>query len=108
MLDTIEKDKRRTDSLTNQLKHKEAWNISYKYSSILMKKIDSEDIYEIYEICFSIYHQYLNELKYKKLNMKKNYTQIWGTMINTLIKGNNGIKGPIHILHQTNQQRIHK
>jgi hypothetical protein len=105
MLDTIEKDKRRTDSLINQLQNYESWSISYKYSSLLIKKIDSEDIYEI---CFTVYRQYLNELKYKKLNMKKNYTQIWETMINTLIKGNNGIKGPIHILHQTNQQRIHK
>ena len=49
MKDTIEKDKRRTDSLTNQLKYKESWNISYKYSSILMKNIDNENIYEI---CF--------------------------------------------------------
>lgn len=104
MKDTIEKDKRRTDSLTNQLKYKESWNISYKYSSILMKNINNENIYEI---CLTIYHQYLNELKFKDLNMKRNYTQIWETMINTILKGNE-VRGPIHILHQTNQQRIHK
>ena len=104
MKDTIEKDKRRTISYDNQLKYKESLNISYKYSSILMKKIDNENIYEI---CLTIYHQYLNELKFKDLNMKRNYTQIWGTMINKILKGNE-VRGPIHILHQTNQQRIHK
>ena len=104
MKDTIEKDKRRTISYVNQLKYKESWNISYKYSSILMKNINSENIYEI---CLTIYHQYLNELKFKGLNMKRNYTQIWETMINTILKGNE-VRGPIHILHQTNQQRIHK
>ena len=103
MKDTIEKDKRRTISYVNQLKYKESWNISYKYSSILMKNIDNENIYEI---CLTIYHQYLNELKFKDLNMKRNYTQIWETMINTIrvCKGNE--ISSIRLLHQTNCQRV--
>tara|TARA_A100001037_G_C14990437_1_gene562343 strand:+ start:95 stop:406 length:312 start_codon:yes stop_codon:yes gene_type:complete len=101
MKNTIEKDKRRNKSYSNKSNYKEAWNISHKYSSYLIKHIDNENLYEI---CHTIYHQYLNELNNKKLIKSKNYLQVWETMINTVNK-NTEIKPSIRILYQTSCQR---
>ena len=100
MKDTINKDKRRIQSIHDQNNYYEAWNVSYKYSSYLIKKINHKDIHIL---CYNIYNQYMNELKNKKINNKnqsKKYIQIWNTMINTLFKQN--IKKSINLLHLTN------
>ena len=105
-MDTINKDKRRNKSQIIQNNYFEAWKLSYKYSTILLKKINHEDIYLL---CFSIHEDYLNELKNKKIiksnkgNKNKNYIQVWNTMLNSMIKNHN--ISSINLLQQTSQQR---
>jgi len=98
----IYKDKNRNNSKLIENNYYEAWNISYKYSSILLKKISHEDIFLL---CFSIHKQYLNELKNKKINYNKdkNYIQVWNTMINSMKKNYN--LSSIRLLQQTSVQR---
>ena len=92
-------------SLMNEKqKYHEAWKISKKYTIILM---DHEKDNKFFDIASSIYSQYLAELKDKKLSLKKNYIQVWETMINTV---NHNIKedvcrAAIKLLHQTSIQR---
>ena len=98
----INKDKRRYNSMIIQNDYYDAWKISYKYSSILLKRISHEDIYFL---CFSIHKTYLNELKHKKINcnQNKNYIQVWNTMINSMKKNYN--LSSIRLLQQTSQQK---
>lgn len=82
-----------------------AWNISLKYSTILMDHYESDDFFDI---VYNIYDEYLSELKRKQINLKgKNYLQIWETMIKTQIRNpKRDIRvGAIKVLHQTNVQR---
>jgi predicted DNA-binding protein (UPF0278 family) len=92
--------------LNKQLKYKEAWNISKKYTTIL---IEHENKNEHLDIAANIYYQYISELKYKDIDVrvKNNYIQSWNTMINTV---NNNPKinvkrASIKLLHQTSVQR---
>lgn len=102
MKDTISVNKRRSLAYLQKENYDECWNISHKYSSILMKNIDSSDLYTL---CCSVYGQYLTELKSKNLQLKgKNYIQVWSTMLNTVRKGETEKLG-IRLLHQTNCQR---
>jgi len=87
-------------------KTKEAWKISKKYTNIL---IDHENKNEYLNIAGNIHHQYISELKYKGIDIRKknNYIQVWDTMVNTV---NNNPKigvqrGSIKLLHQTSVQR---
>ena len=85
--------------------YQEGWKISAKYSTILM---DHEDRNEYFEIVSNVYHQFISELKVKKIpHVDKNYIQIWDTMLNT-VQNNPKIhvcRGAIKLLHQTNVQR---
>ena len=85
--------------------YQEGWKISTKYSTILM---DHEDRNEYFEIAPNVYHQFISELKVKKIpHVNKNYIQIWDTMLNT-VQNNPKIhvcRGAIKLLHQTNVQR---
>ena len=107
MKDTISVNKRRSLAYLPKENYDECWNISHKYSSILMKNIDSNDLYSL---CCSVYGQYLTELKSKNLQLKdknhniKNYIQVWSTMLNTVRRGEAEKLG-IRLLHQTNCQR---
>ena len=107
MKDTISVNKRRRISYGKKENYNECWKISLKYSSILMKNINSDDLYNI---CCSIYGQYITELKSKNLQLKdkhnniKKYIQVWETMVNTVRKGEIE-KQAIRLLHQTNCQR---
>tara|TARA_Y100001958_G_C20706004_1_gene209883 strand:- start:9 stop:338 length:330 start_codon:yes stop_codon:yes gene_type:complete len=107
MRDTISVNKRRNEAYLQKEYHDECWDISHKYSSILMKNLNSGDLYTI---CCSVYGQYLTELKSKRLQSKdkkgriKNYIQVWSTMLNTVRKGEVE-KQAIRLLHQTNCQR---
>ena len=107
MKDTISVNKRRRVAYNQKANYDECWKISRKYSSILMKNINSVDLYNI---CCSIYGQYITELKSKNLQLKdkcnniKKYIQVWETMINTVRKGEID-KQAIRLLHQTNCQR---
>lgn len=92
--------------LNKKLKYKEAWNISKKYTTIL---IEHENKNEHLDIAANIHYQYISELKYKGIDtkVKNNYIQVWNTMINTV---NNNPKinvqrGSIKLLHQTSVQR---
>lgn len=104
---TININKRRRLEYNQKENYDECWNVSHKYSSILMKNINSGDLYNI---CCSIYGQYLTELKSKKLQLRdkkcnnKKYIQVWLTMLNTVRKGEIENQA-IRLLHQTNCQR---
>tara|TARA_B100000900_G_scaffold131298_1_gene111070 strand:+ start:1189 stop:1509 length:321 start_codon:yes stop_codon:yes gene_type:complete len=102
LANTLEKDRRRTFSYHQEWVNNECWKTSLKYSNMLVKNIDSNDIYSI---SASIYGQYMSELQSKGLPMEnKNYIQVWSTMINTIKKGNHSMMA-IKLLHQTNCQR---
>ena len=83
----------------------EGWNLSKKYSSIL---IDHENNNEYFVLAANIYHQYISELRLKNIpHVGKNYVQVWETMLNTLEKNPKipVCRGSIKLLHQTNCQR---
>ena len=108
-MNTINKDKRRSNSQFNEKNYYEAWKLSYKYSTFLLKKINHEDIYLL---CFSIHEEYLNELKNKKIiksnkgDQNENYIQVWKTMLNSMKKNYN--ISSIRLLQQTSQQRNYR
>lgn len=86
-------------------KVRDAWNISLKYSTILMDNSKNDNFFNIY---FSIYEEYLSELKRKRINFEdKNYFKIWETMVNTQLRNlkRDVRAGSIKLLHQTNIQR---
>ncbi len=92
--------------MKDNLKVKEAWNISKKYSKILM---NHEDNNKHLSMCFAIHSQFLNELKDKKIpsTPTKNYIQCWNTLLHTLLR-NDKIsvqRSSIKLLHQTNIQK---
>jgi len=90
--------------MNHQIKNKEAWKVSKKYSEILINNLDKDILIFSYEI----YKQYINELKFKKILYKdRKYNQVWITMLNTISKNPNYKKciSSIRILHQTNIQR---
>jgi len=92
----------------NRDKIHEGWNISKKYSTILM---EHENENEYFQIAPNIYHQFVSELKVKNIPyINKNYLQVWETMLNTLNKNPkiNVCRGSIKLLHQTNVQRSTK
>lgn len=102
LLNTSDKDKRRTQAYHQKWLHDECWRASLKYSSQLNKNINNKDLTNL---CHSIYGQYINELQSRGLPMKnKNYIQIWTTMLNTVNKGEHS-RMAIKLLHQTNVQR---
>jgi len=98
---TLKKDKRRSEAFNQERINNQCWEASLKYSNMLIKNIDSKDLYSI---SASIYGQYMGELKSRSLPMEnKNYTQIWTTMLNSIKRGNHS-RMAIKLLHQTNCQ----
>jgi hypothetical protein len=98
--------KQRENEFNKKQKYKNAWTISNKYSSILM---EHENKNEHLDIAPNIHYQYMSELKYKGIDIRKknNYIQVWDTMINTV---NNNPKidvqrSSVKLLHQTSVQR---
>ena len=106
-MNTIEKDKRREYETGLQNKYHEGWLLSLKYSNILMDNIDSKNLYLI---CSSIHGEFTHQLKINGLNdnNKKNYIQVWDTMLNTVYdkKNKNNPKSAVKLLQQTSQQRV--
>ena len=101
LTNTLTKDRRRTEAFNLKWINGECWKTSLKYSNMLIKNIDSNDLYSISS---SIYGQYMSELQSKGLPIKdKKYMQVWSTMINTVKKGNHS-RAAIKLLHQTNLQ----
>ena len=97
------KDKKRMLSLQYDKDNKEIWNISLKYSTILMNNKSKLDT-----IFSSVYGEYINELKMKKLNHNnKNlkHIMIWETLSNNLKKIHNDHMLSLQILHLTNIYR---
>lgn len=101
-MNTLQKDLRRTVSYQKEWENAECWNISLKYSKLLVKNINSS---ELYSLCLGIYSQYVKELNSRNLPYKnKNYLQVWETMVNTVKKGEKS-RQAVKLLHQTNSQR---
>ena len=101
LANTLEKDKRRNDAFNQKLVRDECWKASLKYSNMLVKNIDSDDLYSI---SASIYGQYTSELQSRRLPMKnKTHIQVWTTMLNTVKRGEHS-KMAIKLLNQTNLQ----
>jgi len=104
IVNTLTKDKRRTEAFNIKWEHDECWKTSLKYSSQLNKNINNKDLTNL---CYSIYGQYINELQSRNLYKEnKNYIQIWQTMINTVKRDEHTHMG-IKLLHQTNLQHSH-
>ena len=104
-MNTIKKDNRRFFEQNIQNQYRVGWLLSLKYSKLLMDNIDSNDLYNV---CCSIKGEYFQELRYNKLNLNKNYCQVWDTMLNTVLnkKNKNNPKPAVRLLHQTNVQRV--
>jgi|TARA_Y100000389_G_C17394230_1_gene481639 hypothetical protein len=90
--------------MNDKQKYREAWNISKKYTSILM---EHEKGNEFFQLAPFIHAQFISELKLKKFRLNKNYVHVWDTMINTLNKNDkeNVCRGAMKLLHQTSVQR---
>jgi hypothetical protein len=100
-MNTFKKDLRRNVSYQKEWENAECWNLSLKYSKLLVKNINSS---ELYSLCLGIYSQYVKELNSRNLPYKnKNYLQVWETMINTVKKDEKSIQA-VKLLHQTNRQ----
>ena len=94
-----------SNELIIKKKYYEAWEISKKYSKIL---IDHENNNESFLIVNNTYHQYISELKVKNIPHKnKNYIYVWETMLNTIEKNMDidVCRASIKILYQTSIQR---
>tara|TARA_B100000212_G_C27335961_1_gene516840 strand:- start:892 stop:1215 length:324 start_codon:yes stop_codon:yes gene_type:complete len=105
MTNTIRKDKRRKIAFLEKENYNEAWKVSLKYSSFLMRYCERAVLErDVYGLCCSLYGQYMNELKDKQLLLNRNYVQIWDTMLNTVKKGEK-VDMAVKLLHQTNVQR---
>ena len=108
MKDTIHKNKRRQVAFNDYNKYIHSWNLSYKYSKILINNINDPNLFLL---CLSTYGEYIKSVKklYKTKNiMDRNFIQIWETMINTVRKGEDNMKFSIRLLHQTNIQHIYQ
>jgi hypothetical protein len=97
---------KRQNKYDKKKRYKEAWNVSKKYTSIL---IDHENKNEHLDIAANIHYQYISELKYKGIDTRKknNYIQVWDTMTNTVSNNPkiNVQRASIKLLHQTSVQR---
>ena len=63
---------------------------------------------DYFSIALNIYHQFISELKLKKIpHQEKNYVQIWETMTNTIMNNPkvDVCRAAIKLLHQTSVQR---
>ena len=89
-------------------KYLEGWYISKKYTEILMEHSEND---KNLGMCFSIYGQYMNELKNKRIPLDKkiNYIQCWDTLLNTILKNSkiNVQRCALKLLHQTSVQRAY-
>ena len=98
----------RNSEMNNFNNVKEVWNISKKYTTILMDNQNNDNFIDMF---YTIHAQFLSELKNKRLNRnnKKNYIKLWNTVLNT-IHNNSKLtakRGAIKLLHQTNVQRCY-
>lgn len=96
----------REKDLNKQRKYRLGWEISKKYTDILM--FNSKDDKNL-GMCFAIHSQFMNELKNRNVprGKKINYVQCWDTLLNTLLKNPkvNVQRGALKLLHQTSVQR---
>jgi len=96
----------RSKEQNNKRLYKEGWNISMKYTEILMEHSKND---RNLSMCFAIHGQYMNELKNKRIprDKKINYIQCWDTLLNTLLKNPNinVQRSSLRLLHQTSVQR---
>ena len=99
---------KRTREMNNFNNVKQVWEISKKYSIILMNNQKNDNFIDMF---YTIHGQFLSEIRNKKFdyNSKKNYIKLWNTVLNT-IHNNPKItvkRGAIKLLHQTNVQRCY-
>ena len=97
----------RDSEYVRQYNVKKAWNSSLKYSKLLLKKINNNDMIYYNDI----HRQYITELKSNKISLLKSnkYIRIWNNFLNTLKKNYfkdsdksyANIVNSIYILHYT-------
>ena len=77
---------KKIDEYTRQDTVEKAWNISLRYSKLLLNKITNNKV--DYDYCNDIYKQYIIELKSNKISVLKNkrYIKRWDDYMNTLNK----------------------
>jgi len=106
MVNTTFKDKQRSLENSHYNTHLKTWELSLKYSTILMSNINTSNLYSL---CISTTDEYIKSVKklYKNKNvMDRNFIQIWKTMLNTVKHGKN-MKSCIRLLHHTNLNNIY-
>ena len=76
----------RENEYNRQYAVEKAWNISLKYSKLLLKKNNNNNL--DYNYCCDTYNQYIIELKSNRISLlkKKIYIQQWDNFMNTLNK----------------------
>lgn len=103
-------DSNREREVINQKLHFELWDLSKKYTTILMNHLkDSYNNEHLQELSNSIYKQFIAEVKSRNFVIKKDnkVIQCWKTMINTVNK-EKLYKPSIRLLHQTSVQRSYQ
>lgn len=96
---TIHKDKRRKQEFLVKQKHDTSWKISFKYSKLLTKYINKDNLVSQ---CYMVYDQFLREIKSNNIDIKNtNLHKSWTTMINSL-KTEKNIRMAVKQLHITN------
>lgn len=99
----------RSKELINKEKYYQSWNISKKYTQILMNHERND---ENLDMCFDIHKQFIHELINKGLDIsgKKNYIRCWDTLLNTLLNNPKILvqRNALKLLHQTNIQRSYQ
>ena len=68
MKDTIHKNKRRQVAFNDYNKYIHSWNLSCKYSKILINNINNADLYLL---CLATYGEYIKSVKKLHENKKK-------------------------------------
>lgn len=98
----------REKELNKQRKYRLGWEISKKYTDILM--MNSKDDKNL-GMCFAIHSQFINELRNRNVPIDKkiNYIQCWDTLLNTLLRNSKVSvqRGALKLLHQTSVQRAY-
>lgn len=96
---TIHKDVRRKEEFFIKQVHDTSWKISLKYSTLLNKSINKDNIVSQ---CYMVYDQFLREIKSNNIDIRKtSLIKSWTTLMNSL-KTDKNIKKAVKQLHLTN------
>lgn len=104
-------DSNREKEVLKKLNHYELWNLSKKYTEILVNHIKENS--ELQYLSENICKQFYSELTSRNFYLPKNHTifHCWNTMIRTIQKHpckRSLHKQSIQLLHQTSVQRSYQ